>query len=372
MAPGTNIRDTDTTVDYSGSHLYDWLVTFDEPMGFTWNPYAGTSPPDRARATQSSTLPGYAAAGAMSAVDGNTDGAFFDGSVTATNLDSNARWQVDLGSSMAIGSIVIWNRTDCCGTRLNDYWVFVSDTPFSATDTPATLLGRVGTFSSHQTTALNPSANIITTGAQGRYVRVQLTNPNYLSLAAVQVFGTGGAQAPTNLAQGKAASQSSTLPGYPTAGATSAVDGNQDGNFFDGSVTATNLDPNPWWQVDLGASAAVSSIVIWNRTDCCSIRLNDYWVFVSDTPFLPTDTPATLQFRAGTFSSHQASAPNPSATVAAGVQGRYVRVQLSNANYLSLRSLGKISWTFSPKHFKLNVWLRSPHWRRNTASWALT
>jgi len=48
MAPGTNIRDTDTTVDYSGSHLYDWLVTFDEPMGFTWNPYAGTSPPGRA------------------------------------------------------------------------------------------------------------------------------------------------------------------------------------------------------------------------------------------------------------------------------------------------------------------------------------
>ena len=27
---------------------------------------------------------------------------------------------------------------------------------------------------------------------------------------------------------------------------------------------------------------------------------------------------------------------------------------------LRLRSLGKISWTFSPKHFKLNVWLRSP------------
>jgi hypothetical protein len=138
-----------------------------------------------------------------------------------------------------------------------------------------------------------------------------------------------------NLALGKAATQSSTFPGYASDGASSAVDGNTDGNFSDGSVTATNLDPNPWWEVDLGASAAVSSIVIWNRTDCCGSRLGDYWVFVSDTPFLATDTPATLQFRAGTFSSHQTSAPNPSTTMA-GAQGRYVRVQLSFANYLSL------------------------------------
>ncbi len=38
-AVGTNIRDTDTAVDASGDHLYDWLIAFDEPMGFTWNPY---------------------------------------------------------------------------------------------------------------------------------------------------------------------------------------------------------------------------------------------------------------------------------------------------------------------------------------------
>ena len=284
-------------------------------------------------ATQSSTLPGYPTDSAAAAVDGNTDGNFSDGSVTATNLEPNPWWQVDLGISAVIGPITIWNRTDCCGSRLNDYWVFVSDTPFLLTDTPATLQNRAGTFSSHQTNAPNPSTMI--PGAQGRYVRVQLSAANYLSLAEVQVFGL---PAPSiNLAQGKTATQSSTLPGYPGAVAASAVDGNPDGNFFDGSVTATNLDPNPWWQVDLGALAAVSSVVVWNRTDCCGSRLNDYWVFVSDTPFLPTDTPATLQNRAGTFSSHQTAAPNPSTTIAGGSpQGRYVRVQLTNSNYLSL------------------------------------
>jgi hypothetical protein len=301
----------------------------------------GTAPPvsnlsQGKIATQSSTFPGYAGAVASSAVDGNTDGNFSDNSVTATNADPNAWWQVDLGASASVSSVTIWNRTDCCGSRLADYWVFISDTPFLSTDTPATLQNRAGTFASHQTTAPNPSATIAA-GAQGRYVRVQLTGMNNLSLAEVQVFGVGGAAGvPTNVAQGKLTSQSSTFPGYATAGAASAVDGNTDGNFSDGSVTSTNLDPNPWWQVDLGASAAVSSIAIWNRTDCCGSRLSDYWVFVSDTPFLSTDTPTTLQNRPGTFASHQTTAPNPSTGIPAGAQGRYVRVQLSFAGYLSL------------------------------------
>ncbi len=285
-------------------------------------------------ATQSSTLPGYPAPAPSAAVDGNTDGDFLYESVTATNLDTNAWWQVDLGSSATVGSVVVWNRTDCCSSRLGDYWVFISDTPFLAADTPLTLQNRAGTFGSHQTTAPNPST-IIAAGAQGRYVRIQLTGANYLSLAEVQVFGTVGPPV-SNLSQGKPASQSSTLPGSATAGASAAVDGNTDGSFYDGSVTATNLDPSPWWQVDLGASASVSSIVIWNRTDCCSSRLNDYWVFVSDTPFLATDTPATLQNRTGTFASHQTVAPNPSTTITASAQGGYVRVQLTNAGYLSL------------------------------------
>ena len=163
-------------------------------------PPAGTDLALGQSATQSSTLPGSPTAVAASAVDGNTDGNFYDGSVTATNLETNAWWQVDLGTSATVNSIVIWNRTDCCSNRLSDYWVFVSNTPFSPTDTPSTLQNRVGTFSSHQTAAPNPSTTIAAGGAQGRYVRVQLTGTNYLSLAEVQVFGTGGLVA-SNLAQ---------------------------------------------------------------------------------------------------------------------------------------------------------------------------
>jgi hypothetical protein len=284
-------------------------------------------------ATQSSSLPGYAGAGAASAVDGSTDGNFFNGSVTVTNLETNPWWQVDLGASSTVTSIVIWNRTDCCGSRLNDYWVFVSDTPFGATDTPSALQNRAGTWSSHQTTAPNPSTIIAAGNTHGRYVRVQLTNPNYLSLAEVQVLSSPVPD--WNLAAGRTATQSSTLPGYPTAGASSAVDGNADGNFFDGSVTATNLDTEPWWQVDLGVSTIIDFIVIYNRTDCCGERLGDYYVFVSDAPFLPNDTISAMQNRPGVFGIHKTGS-SLAAALLDGAQGRYVRIQVPGQNYLSL------------------------------------
>ena len=283
-------------------------------------------------ATQSSTYPGSPSAAV--AVDGNTDGAFFDGSVTATNADPNAWWQVDLGASSVIASVTIWNRTDCCASRLSNYWVFISNTPFLNTDTPATLQNRAGTFASLQAAPPSPSTVIAVNAVQGRYVRVQLSGTDYLSLAEVQVTGSGGAPTAGNLSQGKPAAESSTYPGSP--GAAVAVDGNLDGNYYDGSVTATNTESNAWWQVDLGASASVNSIAIYNRTDCCGSRLNDYWIFISDTPFLPTDTPATLQTRPATFASHQLTAPATFVTIPLSAQGRYVRIQLTGINILSL------------------------------------
>ena len=282
-------------------------------------------------AMQSSTI-GVVSALASAAIDGNTDGNFWDGSVTHTNADLNAWWQVDLGSSALLTSVQIWGRTECCSDRLSDYWIFVSDAPFGLTDTPSTLQTRAGTWSSHQTSAPSPSTTIWMSGIQGRYIRVQLSGTNNLSLAEVVVAGSWR----INLALGKPTTQSSTL-GVATAISGSAVDGNSDGVFWDGSVTHTNADLNAWWQVDLGASKTVSSIQVWNRTDCCATRLSDYWIFVSDSPFNTTDTPANLQVRSGTWSSHQTTTPNPFATMSTGgVQGRFVRIQLSGTNNLSL------------------------------------
>ena len=37
--PHGNVRDTDPTLGVTDqAHLYDWLATFDDPVGFSWEP----------------------------------------------------------------------------------------------------------------------------------------------------------------------------------------------------------------------------------------------------------------------------------------------------------------------------------------------
>jgi RHS repeat-associated protein len=135
----------------------------------------------------------------------------------------------------------------------------------SAGESVYNTLGQCGTL-----TAVN-------VGRTGRYVRVQLMGTNYLNLAEVQVIGSSG----QNLALAGTASQSSTAFGGT---ANRANDGNTDGNFADGSVSHTDYQNQPWWQVDLGSSQQVSSVNVWNRTDCCQSRTTNFNVIVSDQP----------------------------------------------------------------------------------------
>lgn len=79
-----------------------------------------------------------------------------------------------------------------------------------------------------------------------------------------------------NLALKRPASQSSTAL---NASASRAVDGNTDGDFYHNSVTHTNNEYEPWWDVDLGANRAIKRIEIYNRTDCCAERLSDFQIF---------------------------------------------------------------------------------------------
>jgi hypothetical protein len=126
------------------------------------------------------------------AVDGNTDGDFVHGSVSHSGRDANAWLEVDLGQVEPIDNVRIWNRTDCCGERLRDYWVFISETPFGVNDTASTLRARPSVWAQINSTP-NPRSTIKTPNVNGRYVRVQLdgTQPNdasFLSLAELEVF----------------------------------------------------------------------------------------------------------------------------------------------------------------------------------------
>ncbi len=136
-------------------------------------------------ATQSSTLSTY---GPMRAVDGNLSGVLGDSSLSHTNLDAQAWWEVDLGASYSIATIHLHNRSDCCGDRLSNFHVLVSDTPFvSQALTPT--LNQPG-VTDYAYPGIVGGETIITATRTARFVRIQLQSTNFLHLAEVRVFGS--------------------------------------------------------------------------------------------------------------------------------------------------------------------------------------
>jgi len=125
---------------------------------------------------------------------------------------------------------------------------------------------------------------------------------------------------PRNLAVNMPASQSSTLgSGVPWL----AVDDSRDGNWSNGSVTHTNFEASPWWQVDLGTVQNIGAVVVYNRTDCCTDRLSDFDVTGFDgTNWVPI---GSITGPAATRNEFRTS-----------VSARIIRVQLRGSNYLSL------------------------------------
>lgn len=125
--------------------------------------------PSNQSSTAYSGLPGRA-------VDGNTNGDYNFGSVTHTNADENAWWQVDLQGSYNISSINVSNRTDCCSDRLTNYLVEIFN-------------GNTVVWTSENHVYPNPTAVIAVPNVSGTTVKVSLIGTNSLSLAEVQVFG---------------------------------------------------------------------------------------------------------------------------------------------------------------------------------------
>lgn len=125
------------------------------------------------------------------AVDGNVDGSFNHGSVTHTNQNPNAWLDIDLGNKEKIDHIVVWNRTDGVSERLANYWIFVSDKPFSSTDTVEKLKKSKG-IKAIKGGEAKPSFTTSGVGS-GRYVRILLDgsavpNSAYLHVAEVEVY----------------------------------------------------------------------------------------------------------------------------------------------------------------------------------------
>jgi hypothetical protein len=140
-----------------------------------------------------------------------------------------------------------------------------------------------------------------------------------------------------------AASQSSLgwgSPGNEQAEPDRAIDGDRNSNWGGGSCTHTDIAPT-WWQVDLGASAAVDHADLWHRSECCPGRLHSAKIIVSSTSDFTSGGTACGALVAhcaadGTACSQAADMPNPEVTDCSGATGQYLTVSGDTTNMMSI------------------------------------
>ncbi|XP_019627216.1 PREDICTED: uncharacterized protein LOC109472084 [Branchiostoma belcheri] len=128
-----------------------------------------------------------------------------------------------------------------------------------------------------------------------------------------------------NVALRKTAFQTSTLNGTHGPGVASlAVDGitNTYMNYGIATCTLTQQEADPSWWVDLGRSYMIDRVVIFNRMDCCSERLNPFNIHIGDSDQV-SENP-----RCG--GDHQILVTKPTVSIQCRwMAGRYVGVHLT-------------------------------------------
>ena len=176
------------TITSAGEKIYSWInedtlvATGNNDVGGGSTGGSTDNIAPSGTASQSSTAYG----GKPSrAIDRNTSGDWRDGSVTHTASTNKPYWDLKWNDTYIIDEIKIYNRTNCCTTRLSNFNVIVYDDS-----------GRI-TYNRTYSSTPSPLLTVNTGGVVGKHVRIQLNGTNFLSLAEVEVYGektssTGG------------------------------------------------------------------------------------------------------------------------------------------------------------------------------------
>jgi alpha-tubulin suppressor-like RCC1 family protein/Ca2+-binding EF-hand superfamily protein len=148
-----------------------------------------------------------------------------------------------------------------------------------------------------------------------------------------------------NIAVGCRADQSSVYDGRD---AEMAVNGSTDGDGLK-NVTSTQMDPQAWWELDLGRFAVIDEIRVWGRTDepfdqmqsreLYTQRLFPFWCMIGAEPFpKQTHLNAVKDALKEAIAKQKFTDNNRMSQwrCPANTQGRYVRIQLEGFNFLHL------------------------------------
>ena len=146
------------------------------------------------------------------------------------------------------------------------------------------------------------------------------------------------------------------------AGAWKAADGNNNGRinvqFFQqglvpvGSFSSTQVETEPWYDIDLGELTNIEFIDLWNTVELNgpdieqpSPHFGDFYVLVSDSAFPDTTLAASRALAAHEF--HKDSIPTRKFSLNyLGITGQYVRIQAAGTNKLAFAEVEVVGRTY--------------------------
>lgn len=138
-----------------------------------------------------------------------------------------------------------------------------------------------------------------------------------------------------------------------------AIDGNNNGRInvnyyqrqfeaFIGSQSQTNSELEPWYELDFGEEKVIESFDLWNTVDqpvngseeeTLSTGFNDFYVFISDTPFssFTSTTTAGLLAESDYAYLHNSGVVRKVSQINLNTVGRYMRIQSNKTTNARLK-----------------------------------
>lgn len=201
-------------------------------------------------------------------------------------------------------------------------------------------------------------------------IRIKINNPPASSVFANPQIESPQDLAPrdqivSRLAQVSQSSTDTTLQYQGAnidAGAWKATDGNNNGRInaqlFQqglvpvGSISSTEIESEPWYDLDLGEIKELSFIDIWNTVDLNGVDIeqpsshfHDFFVLISDSAFPDTNLTTSRSLAAHEYFSGPQAGRKYSLNQM-NARGRYIRIQAMGTNKLAFAEVEVIGKTY--------------------------
>jgi hypothetical protein len=116
------------------------------------------------------------------AVDGNTNQNYHGGSCTHTHNWGHPWWRLQFDAEKEVDKVEVWNRADCCRSRLSGVQVIVR--------------GRLGNQLCGTLSPSTAKQTVSCRGASAAMVELKMPRKDYLSLCEVKVYGRNSRKVP--------------------------------------------------------------------------------------------------------------------------------------------------------------------------------